>query len=98
MYGVGGFRIFRDIDDGVAGGISLDLAGKPTKQRKYSTTVVTTIRNKQTGRYAGKTKIEYESGHNASMDEMPPIDPNTGRPLEGYQAPLDGILSESDSV
>lgn len=97
-YGLGGPKIFRDVDDGVGGGISLDMSGSDPKKKRITTTVVTTIHNKTTGKYAGQKKLTYESDHNASMDEIPPIDPDTGKPLEGFQEPLNGVLGEGDGI
>jgi hypothetical protein len=58
--------------------------------RKYEGTavLVTTLRNKTTGRYAGKLKTTYGSGHNESMDDILPINPSTGKPVEALQQPL----------
>ena len=34
---------------------------------------ITTLKNRTTGRYAGRIEIEYGSGHNDPIDEVPPV-------------------------
>lgn len=49
-------------------------------------------KNKSTGRFAGTVTTVFRSGHNDSMVGAPPIDPQTGMPVEAFQETLDSVI------